>query len=337
LIYLSKYSGWYSVRDEAFYKESEISNGKAPNGSEVSWREEEAYFFRLSKFEDRLLDFFENNIDFIKPVSRRNEVISFVKSGLEDLCVSRKNFSHGIPVPGEKEHTIYVWIDALANYISALGFGEDGLKSEKFFNFWPQKDLGSNEAFQIIGKDILRFHAVYWPAMLFALEIEPPTSLIVHGWWLNDGEKISKSLGNIIDPFELINKFGRDYVSYFFLSEIGFDSDGDYGEEKFKTKINSDLVNNVGNLISRLTNMSEIYFDGDVDFNQNNDLYNLHYKEKIQNFWSKFSHLMSDFKFNRAILEILSFSSEINILLDQNKPWKIFGNKEKLISDDERK
>jgi methionyl-tRNA synthetase len=330
-IYLGQYSGWYAPRDEAFYKESEIKDGLAPSGAEVFWREEEAYFFKLSKFQNKLLDFFEKNPDFIKPSRRANEILNFVQSGLEDLCISRKNFKHGIAVPDQPEHTIYVWIDALANYISALEYGAHD--EEKFKKFWPQKNSDLNKAIHVIGKDISRFHAVYWPAMLFALDLEPPSHLLVHGWWLNMGQKISKSLGNVIDPLQLIKKFGADYVSYFFLSEIGFDSDGDFSEEKFAKKINSELVNNFGNLISRVTNMSEIYFDGKIEFNEDNNLYKNEYKQKIENFWIKFSDLMNDFKFSQAISELLSFSSEINLLIDDYKPWKIFSGNQKNCND----
>jgi methionyl-tRNA synthetase len=198
-IYLGTYEGWYSVRDECFYSEGELVDGKAPTGAEVEWvAKEPSYFFKLSAFEDKLLEYYEQNPDFIAPNSRRNEVLSFVRGGLRDLSVSRTSFKWGVPVPGDDEHVMYVWIDALANYISALGYPnmEEGGNFDKF---WP----GS---LHIVGKDILRFHAVYWPAMLMAADLPLPKRLFAHGWWTKDGEKISKSLGNVIDPVDLVEQ-----------------------------------------------------------------------------------------------------------------------------------
>jgi len=195
-IYLGQYEGWYSVRDECYYSESELVDGKAPTGAEVEWvAKEESYFFKLSAFEDKLLQYYEENPEFIAPTGRRNEVLSFVRGGLRDLSVSRTSFKWGVPVPGDDNHIMYVWIDALANYMSALGYPE----SEDFSKFWP----GS---LHVVGKDILRFHAVYWPALLMAADIPLPKRLFAHGWWTKDGEKISKSLGNVIDPVELVNE-----------------------------------------------------------------------------------------------------------------------------------
>jgi len=317
-IYFGKYSGWYSINDETFYKQSDLVDGRAPTGHEVFWKEEESYFFRLSNFQEKLLDFFKKNPDFIIPNNRANEILSFIESGLEDLCISRKNFSHGIKVPDDETQTIYVWIDALTNYISALG----GLEGEKFQEFWPQNGSKSL-AIHIIGKDISRFHAVYWVALLFALDIMPPSKILIHGWWMNDGKKISKSLGNIIDPNKIIEKFGSDYISYFFLSEIGFDSDGNYSEEKFINKINADLVNNFGNLVSRITNMIEKYFDSNIS--KDNIIIN-DFDLKIDEFWENFSLYMNNFKYNNATSEIFKFCSKINLLIDQKKPWLILKN-----------
>lgn len=204
-IYLGQYEGWYSVRDECFYTESELVDGKAPTGAEVAWvAKEESYFFKLSEYQDKLLEFYEANPDFMAPESRRNEVLSFVKGGLRDLSISRTSFSWGVPVPGDDQHVMYVWIDALTNYISALGYPNksDGDES-KFDQFWPA-------AVHIVGKDILRFHAVYWPAMLMAAGLPLPKRLFAHGWWTKEGQKISKSLGNVIDPVELCEKVRRN-------------------------------------------------------------------------------------------------------------------------------
>jgi len=196
-IYLGSYEGWYSVRDECYYTESEIVDGKAPTGAEVIWQAKEpSYFFKLSDFEQKLLDHYEKYPDFIAPASRMNEVLSFVKGGLRDLSVSRTSFKWGVPVPGDDDHVMYVWIDALANYISALGYPHDEDRVKKF---WPAN-------LHVVGKDILRFHAVYWPAFLMAAGLPVPQRLFAHGWWTKDGEKISKSLGNVIDPVELVEK-----------------------------------------------------------------------------------------------------------------------------------
>ena len=199
-IYLGAYEGWYSVRDECYYTETELVDGKAPTGSEVVWMaKEDSYFFKLSEYEEKLLQFYEDNPDFIAPVSRRNEVLGFVKGGLRDLSISRTSFKWGVPVPGDDDHVMYVWIDALANYISALGYPLDGEEGENFEKYWPAN-------LHIVGKDILRFHAIYWPAFLMAAGIDVPKRLFAHGWWTKDGEKISKSLGNVIDPVELVEK-----------------------------------------------------------------------------------------------------------------------------------
>ena len=204
-IYLGSYEGWYSVRDECYYTESELVNGKAPTGSDVVWMAKEAsYFFRLSAFQEPLLQYYEENPDFIAPISRRNEVLGFVRGGLRDLSISRTSFQWGVPVPEDKDHIMYVWIDALANYISALGYPDES-ENSKYKRFWPA-------SLHVVGKDILRFHAVYWPAFLMAANIPVPKRLFAHGWWTKDGEKISKSLGNVIDPVELVEKVCPEFV-----------------------------------------------------------------------------------------------------------------------------
>lgn len=198
-IYLGTYEGWYSVRDECFYTESELVDGKAPTGADVEWvAKEQSYFFKLSAFQDKLLDYYDKNPDMIAPESRKNEVISFLKGGLRDLSISRTSFKWGVPVPGDDEHVMYVWVDALTNYISALGYPKTSPDSE-FVKYWPA-------ALHVVGKDILRFHAVYWPALLMAADIPVPKRLFAHGWWTKDGQKISKSIGNVIDPVELVEK-----------------------------------------------------------------------------------------------------------------------------------
>jgi len=248
-IYLSKYSGWYSVSDEAFYTEEEISEKEdnkiaTSSGSLVEWIEEESYFFRLSKWQDNLLEYYKNNPDFISPKSRKNEVISFVKSGLKDLSISRKAFSWGIKVPNNPEHVIYVWLDALTNYISALNY--PNTDDDLFKNFWPA-------SVHLIGKDILRFHAVYWPAFLMAAKITLPNKVYGHGWILSGDEKMSKSKGNILDPLDIIETYGLDPLRYYLIKEVSFGNDGNISQDRLEDCINSDLANNYGNLCQRVT------------------------------------------------------------------------------------
>mgnify|MGYP001376171182 CR=1 FL=1 len=252
-IFLSKYSGWYSVSDEAFYNEDEVEEKDGlkvakSSGSAVEWVEEESFFFKLSEWEKPLLDFYEKNKNFILPESRRNEVISFVKSGLKDLSVSRKTFSWGVKVPSDENHVVYVWLDALTNYLSSLKYPDEN--NELYKNFWPA-DL------HIIGKDILRFHAIYWPAFLLAAKIEPPKRVYGHGWILSGDEKMSKSKGNILDPLEIINVYGLDPLRYYLLKEVSFGNDGNISEEKLENCINSDLANNFGNLCQRVLAFTE--------------------------------------------------------------------------------
>src|SRR5271170_64288 len=245
-IYLGSYEGWYAVRDEAFYAESELVDGKAPTGAEVEWVEEPSYFFRLSAWQDRLLAFYDANPDCIGPRAGRNEVISFVKSGLRDLSVSRTSFKWGVPVPNDPAHIMYVWLDALTNYITAVGYPD--VQSELFQRYWPA-DL------HMVGKDILRFHTVYWHAFLMAAGLEPPKRVFAHGWWTNEGQKISKSLGNVIDPLQLIDAFGLDPVRYFLLREVPFGSDGNFARAHLIQRINTDLANGLGNLTQRVLSL----------------------------------------------------------------------------------
>jgi len=250
-IYLGGYQGWYSVRDEAFFTETELTKGPngeklAPTGAPVEWVEEPSYFFRLSAWQEPLLKFYEENPGFIMPAARRNEVLSFVKGGLQDLSISRTSFSWGIPVPGNPDHIMYVWLDALTNYITALGFPDT--EAPLYKTFWPA-DL------HMVGKDILRFHAVYWPAFLMAADLAPPKRVFAHGWWTNEGQKISKSVGNVIDPYELIDTFGLDQTRYFLLREVPFGSDGDFSRRAMIQRKNSELANDYGNLCQRVLSM----------------------------------------------------------------------------------
>ncbi|MBL8641769.1 MAG: methionine--tRNA ligase, partial [Alphaproteobacteria bacterium] len=242
-IYLDKYAGWYAVRDEAYYAEDELRdgpNGKkiAPSGAEVTWMEEESYFFRLSAWGDKLMEFYAAHPDFCMPETRFNEVKSFVRGGLKDLSVSRTTFDWGVPVPGNDKHVMYVWIDALTNYLTVAGYPHD------VSEFWPA-DL------HMVGKDILRFHAVYWPAFLMAAGIAPPKRVFAHGWWTIEGEKMSKSLGNVISPYDLIDTYGVEPSRFVLLREVPFGNDGDFSHSNARNRINNDLANGLGNLAQR--------------------------------------------------------------------------------------
>ena len=308
-IYLDKYSGWYSVRDEAYYQESELIDGKAPTGADVEWVEEPSYFFKLSAFQDKLLEYYESNPAFIAPESRKNEVVSFVKGGLKDLSISRTTFKWGVQVPGDEKHVMYVWLDALANYLTVLGYP---FKTD----FWPA-DM------HMVGKDILRFHAVYWPAFLMAAEIELPKRIFAHGWWTNEGEKISKSLGNVIDPIELVDEFGVDQVRYFLMREIPFGSDGDFSREKLMNRTNADLANNIGNLAQRTLSMIAKNCDGVVE--------KFAFEEEDKKLLSfafvhadKIRHaIIYDQQFNRALELIGQIASAANEYVDSMEPWKL--------------
>ena len=317
-IYLSNYSGWYSVSDEAFYNEDEIEEieGKKiakSSKSTVEWIEEESYFFRLSKWQKPLLEFYENNPDFILPESRKNEVISFVKSGLKDLSVSRKTFKWGIPVPSNDKHIIYVWLDALTNYLSALNYPDTN--DELFKKFWPA-------SIHLIGKDILRFHAVYWPAFLLAAKIELPKKVYGHGWILSGEEKMSKSKGNILDPLKIIEEYGLDPLRYYLIKEVSFGNDGNISQERLEDCINSDLANNYGNLCQRVTAFAMKNCNGKIpakiDF-QPDDLKILNkFQENLDTIRSK----INEQNINFYIDFIVNSLFEANKYFNDQEPWK---------------
>jgi methionyl-tRNA synthetase len=317
-IYLSKYSGWYSVSDEAFYNEDEIETIEGikrsiSSKSSVEWIEEESYFFRLSKWEKPLLEYYEAHPNFIAPESRKNEVISFVKSGLKDLSVSRKSFSWGIKVPSNNDHVIYVWLDALTNYISALNY--PNTNDKLFKNFWPA-------SIHLIGKDILRFHAVYWPAFLLAAKIELPQKVYGHGWILSGDEKMSKSKGNILDPIEIINQYGLDPLRYYLIKEVSFGNDGNISQERLEDCINSDLANNFGNLCQRVTAFAIKNCDGKIPTEikfQDEDLLILNkFKDNLDNIRSK----IDDQNINFYIDYIVNSLFEANKYFNDQEPWK---------------
>ena len=317
-IYLSKYSGWYSVSDEAFYNKDEIEeiNGKKfaiSSKSAVEWVDEESYFFRLSKWEKPLLDFYDKHPEFILPESRRNEVISFVKSGLKDLSVSRKSFSWGIKVPSNNDHVIYVWLDALTNYISALNYPNE--KNTLFDNFWPA-------SVHLIGKDILRFHAIYWPAFLLAAKIKLPKRIFGHGWILSGDEKMSKSKGNILDPLKIIDKYGLDPLRYYLIKEVSFGNDGNISQDRLEDCINSDLANNFGNLCQRVTAFALKNCDGkipnNIEFN-NDDLVIL---DKFKNNSDLIRNRIDELDLNFYIEFIVNSLFETNKYFNDQEPWK---------------
>jgi len=325
-IYLSKYSGWYSLSDEAFYSKDEITlkDGvkiASSSGSTVEWIEEESYFFRLSKWQDKLLEYYEKNNDFISPISRKNEVVSFVKSGLKDLSISRMAFTWGIKVPNNPKHVIYVWLDALTNYISALNY--PNTSGDLFKKFWPA-------SVHIIGKDILRFHAVYWPAFLMAANIQLPNKIYGHGWILSGEEKMSKSKGNILDPLDIIETYGLDPLRYYLIKEVSFGNDGNISQDKLEDCINSDLANNYGNLCQRVISFAEKNCSSKIPkiikFN-NEDLIML---DKFTNNLSVIRNEIDKQNINFYIDFIISALFEANKYFNDQEPWKKKDDQERL-------
>jgi methionyl-tRNA synthetase len=318
-IYLDKYAGWYAVRDEAFFLESEIIDGKAPSGAPVEWVEEPSYFFDLSKWQDKLLAFYDENLDFISPVSRRNEVISFVKGGLKDLSVSRTSFSWGVKVPKDDNHIMYVWLDALTNYLSACNYSE-GKNEEHFLKFWPA-DI------HMVGKDIIRFHAVYWPAFLMAANLPLPKKVFAHGWWTNEGNKISKSLGNVINPFELVEKYGVDQVRYFLMREVPFGNDGDFSNTQLINRINSDLANSYGNLFQRVVSMIYKNCNEEVPLKPSNyKIEDLFLINSIKDSIDDYRYLIDHQKFDQYLKNVWITISNANKYVDEQAPWSLKKN-----------
>ena len=311
-IYLGKYAGWYAVRDEAFYAESELVDGKAPTGADVEWVEEPSYFFRLSAWQDRLLAWYEANPEAVAPRSRRNEVISFVRSGLKDLSISRTGFSWGIPVPGNPAHVIYVWLDALVNYITALGYPE--VESGDYATYWPA-DV------HIVGKDILRFHTVYWPAFLMAAGLEPPRRVFAHGWWTVEGQKMSKSLGNGIPPDVLVGRYGVDPARYFLLRELPFGSDGDFSHRAVVGRLNGDLANDFGNLAQRVLVMISRNCGARVPEHGELDRADMALLEAARGLLETVRGHISEQAFHLALEAIWRVVGDANRYVDEQAPW----------------
>jgi methionyl-tRNA synthetase len=327
-IYKGEYEDWYCVPCESFWTELQLNGGKCPDcGRDVEKLKEESYFFRLSEFggeDGKLTKYIEEHEDFIKPASRRNEVLSFVRSGLRDLSVSRTSFSWGIPVPGDERHVIYVWLDALTNYLSALGYPDE---TGNYKKYWPA-DV------HVIGKDILRFHAVYWPAFLMAAGLPLPKTIFSHGWWTIAGEKMSKSRGNVVDPFETVREFGCDQFRYFLMREVPFGLDGDFSKDAMTTRINSDLANDLGNLHFRTINMIEKYLGGEVpsltkggkaqsqgaskEDDKEYDIYS-----KLWGLYADYNAAMNKMEFSDALQKAWSVISDANKLIDYSAPWTL--------------
>ena len=318
-IYLDKYSGWYSISDEAFYDEDEIEdiNGNKvskSSGSKVEWVEEESYFFKLSDWSNRLLEFYKKNPNFILPKSRKNEVIKFVEKGLKDLSISRTSFSWGITVPKNEKHVIYVWLDALTNYISALNF--PNVKDKKYIDFWPA-DI------HIIGKDILRFHAVFWPAFLLAAKLTPPKRVFGHGWILSDEKKMSKSLGNILDPIEIIDKYGIDQLRYYLVKEVSLGNDGSISMENLKNCINNDLANNYGNLCQRVFSFIKKNCENKIPKSKKLNISDKQLLNNLKDNIPKLINLMDNQELNEYIKIVVSFSFDANKYFNDSEPWAV--------------
>jgi len=313
-IYLGEYEDWYCTPCETFWTETQLIDFKCPDCNRPTEKlKEESYFFRMSKYQEALLAHIEANPDFIQPKSRRNEIISFVKEGLRDLSISRTSFTWGIPVPGNEKHVIYVWFDALANYITALGYPDE---TADFTDFWPA-DV------HLIGKDILRFHAVYWPTFLMAAGLPLPRKVFAHGWWTVEGQKMSKSLQNVVEPNMLIDKYGVDAVRYFLLREVPFGLDGDFSHSAMIHRINSDLANDLGNLLNRSTAMINKYFGGLVEEPEEFTATDLAYREKTESLAGLLDSCLEDLAFSKALQVVWEVISAGNKYIDETAPWTL--------------
>ena len=318
-IYLSKYKGWYSISDEAYYASDEIvdKDGKkfsTFSGSVVEWVEEDSFFFKLSSWEKKLLEFYEKNEKFILPISRRNEVINFVKSGLKDLSVSRTSFTWGIKVPNNDKHVIYVWLDALTNYLSALNF--PNTNDVLYKNFWPA-------SLHVIGKDILRFHAIYWPAFLLAADIKPPNRVFGHGWILSGDEKMSKSKGNILNPLEIVDSYGIDELRYYLMKEVSHGTDGSISLKNLENCINSDLANNYGNLCQRIFSFIKNNCKNTVNRTKNTSDSDKRLIEQTKTLTKDLKSEMHNQNLNNYIKSVINISSLTNKFINDEEPWKL--------------
>ena len=323
-IYKGSYEGWYCTPCESFWTESQLVDGKCPDcGREVTKSKEEAYFFRMSKYADRLIKYYEEHPEFITPVSRKNEMVNnFLKPGLQDLCVSRSSFKWGIPVDFDAKHVVYVWLDALSNYITGLGYDVDGNHDQNYKDFWPA-DV------HVIGKDIIRFHTIYWPIFLMALDLPLPKKVYGHGWLLQDGGKMSKSKGNVIYADDLVKYFGKDAVRYYVLTAMPQDNDGLISWESVIDTINSDLANVYGNLVSRTIAMSNKYFGGIVQNPNEIEEIDQELKDVVMSAKEKVDKKMDDFKVADALSEIFAIFRRANKYIDETMPWALAKDPEK--------
>jgi methionyl-tRNA synthetase len=313
-IYKDAYKGWYCTSCEAFFPESQVVDGRCPEqGHKVEWTEEESYFFRLSKYREPLLQHYRDHPDFVFPDTRRNEVVSFVEAGLKDLSISRSSFAWGIPFPTDPKHVIYVWFEALCNYVTALGYGSD---RKLYSRLWPA-DI------HLVGKDILKFHAVYWPAFLLSAEEPLPRRVVAHGWWLRDAAKISKSKGGVVDPVPLIDAFGVDPLRYFLLREMVFGQDASYSDEAFVDRVNSDLANDLGNLVSRTLKMIEDYCGGKIPASHPKFREDEPLKTAARDAWDGFRKDFEELEFSAGLARVWDYIGLLNRFLVQNEPWKL--------------
>lgn len=328
-IYLGKYEGWYCTPCESFWTESQLKDKKCPDcGREVVKAEEEAYFFKMSKYADRLVEYYNSNKDFILPENRKTEMLNnFIKTGLQDLCVSRSSFKWGIPVDFDNKHVVYVWLDALTNYITGLGYDVCGNNSSEFKKFWPA-DL------HVIGKDIVRFHTIYWPIILMALNLPLPKQIYGHGWLLQNGEKMSKSKGNVLYFDDLANIFGVDAVRYYVLSEMGYADDGLIGWDLITDRVNTDLANTYGNLVSRTIAMAKKYFDGKIENKNVFEPVDESLKEVVTNAYNKVNKKMNELKISDSLNEIFAVFRRANKYIDETEPWVLAKseNKDRLMT-----